>query len=155
MTELEVDPNTGFTKTLNRMGGMTPRLDEYSQEFVPGPTLSFRVDLTTAIDVGPQPDQFSFAILDCSLVEIPTTSPSNALVSVDLDSSSPTIQTFSGSPSGFLNCTGGLGIALATPVVGVVSDSPALLLVLAGVAALVGATPRFIRPETKGRGVLQ
>src|SRR5947209_6545178 len=47
-------------------------LNEFTQQFVPGMSLSFRVTSTTNVDTGGVPDEFSFAILDDTGVEIPT-----------------------------------------------------------------------------------
>ena len=105
-------------------------LNEFFQEFVPGPILSFHVNLSTLVDPGPQPDQYSFAILDCSLIEIPTTSPANALVAVDINQQL-TIQTFRGDPNGVLGCNGAPGIPLPTPRI--VSEPGSLSLSLLGV----------------------
>jgi len=67
---------------------------EYLQGFTPGSSLSFSVSLTTAVDAGGIPDQFSFAILDNTLSEIPTVGMADAFLAVDIDSTSPTIQTY-------------------------------------------------------------
>ena len=56
------------------------------QQFTPGLVLSFDLNLTTIVDPGPQPDQFSFAILDCNLAEIPTQHLSDALLLIDVSS---------------------------------------------------------------------
>ena len=86
-------------------------LNEFFQEFVPGPGLSFHVELTTNVDPGPQPDQFSFAILDCNLVEIPTNGPADALLIVDI-TANPVVRTFSGG-SGRASGCGGAPIPVA------------------------------------------
>jgi hypothetical protein len=105
--------------------------NQFFQEFSPGNTLSFDVNLTEFVDAGPQPDEFTFAILDCSQTEIPTTSPANALVSVDI-TSPLTINSFSGNPSGSLACNGSPGIPLSTPAVVVVPEPAAASLLLLG-----------------------
>jgi hypothetical protein len=61
-------------------------LNEFIQQFTPGPLLTFAVELSTVVELGPQPDQFSFAILDCNLFEIPTMGPADALVIADITS---------------------------------------------------------------------
>ncbi len=65
--------------------------NEFYQQFTPGTSLSFVVDLTD-LDSTP-PDGFAFSILDNSLFSIPTTDPADTLVTVDLGSS-PTINLF-------------------------------------------------------------
>lgn len=73
------------------------------QGFTPGSLLKFDVDLTTAVDAGGTPDQFSFAILDKDLVELGTTDPSgaNTIITVNVDSANPTILQYQSSPPTF------------------------------------------------------
>jgi hypothetical protein len=68
--------------------------NSFSQPFTPGNSLHFRVSLGTNLDPGGTPDQFSFAILDKTGVEIPTTGLGNALVTVDINSPNPVPQSF-------------------------------------------------------------
>jgi hypothetical protein len=56
--------------------------------------LSFRVTLTTQVDGGDTPDQFSFAILDKNNSEIPTHGLGDAFVSVDIDAADPIVNSF-------------------------------------------------------------
>jgi hypothetical protein len=73
--------------------------------FTPGSVLSFAVDMTTNVISGGTPDEFSFSLLEnCPITAIacsnvPTTDPTGAdsLLSINIDSSSPTIQTFASS----------------------------------------------------------
>jgi hypothetical protein len=81
-------------------------LNEFIQEFTPGDTLTFDVGLTTNVDAGPTPDEFSFKILDCTQVEIPTTGLGDKLLLVDINSS-PIIETFASDPSRAPACGGG------------------------------------------------
>lgn len=68
--------------------------NELFQPFTPGDSLTFNVTLTTQIDT-PIPDEFSFAILDSSLSNLPTDAlGTDALVSVNIDSANPTISAF-------------------------------------------------------------
>ena len=123
-------------------------LNEFFQEFAPGTMLSFQVELTTNVDPGPQPDQFSFAILDCTLVEIPTQGPADALVLSDI-TATPTVQTYAGDPSRASECSG-LPVTIALPRI--VSE-PATILLLGGVlAGLWTARGRRRRPGAE-RGV--
>jgi len=69
--------------------------NDFVQDFTPGASLAFTVDLTTNTDAGPTPDLFSFAILDGSGFEIPTTSPIGGFVIVDITGPNPTIQSYS------------------------------------------------------------
>jgi hypothetical protein len=117
---------SGGTITLKDTGF----LNEFTQEFTPGSALHFQVSLTTAVDAGGTPDQFSFAILDKYGNEIPTLGGlGGALITVDLNSNIQP-QAFGADPSG--------GVSIPRPTVAVVPE-PALfgftaLLVLSGVA---------------------
>jgi len=112
-------------------------LNEFFQEFTPGPLLTFTVDLSLNVDAGPQPDQFSFAILDCTLIEIPTRGPADALVLVDI-TGTPVIRTFASDPSRPTGC-GGEPVFLSAPRI----DEPrSLALALAGLLALAVAMRR-------------
>src|SRR5262245_9556052 len=117
--------------------------NQFLQQFRAGTELSFDVRLSTLVDLGPQPDQFSFAILDCARVEIPTTSPANALLSIDINDR-PAIQTFSGTPDGVLACTGAPSILLPAPRVTLIDEpgTPSLL-VLATVLAVLARIQRL------------
>jgi hypothetical protein len=61
----------------------------------PGAALGFDVLLTTNVNT-PNPDVFSFAILDKNLFNIPTTGLGDSLVLVNLDSATPAVQKFGG-----------------------------------------------------------
>jgi MYXO-CTERM domain-containing protein len=67
-------------------------LNELTEGVTPGNTLSFDVNLTTNMDAGGTPDEFSFALLDVN-GNIPTAG-GGFFVIVDLDSATPTVQTF-------------------------------------------------------------
>ena len=125
----------------------------FIQEFMPGTLLSFDVELSTVVDLGPQADQFSFAILDCSGVEIPTMSAADALLAIDLDSPHPIINTYAGDASRSPAC-GAPPLPLDKPKV-VPLPAAALLLVLAlsglGVCTRRG-TPRANLPGLKEPG---
>jgi hypothetical protein len=63
-------------------------LNRYTQVFFPGSKLSFGIDMTTFLNEGDTPDQFSFAILDSTGTEIPTQAlgvlGTDVLVSIDI-----------------------------------------------------------------------
>jgi hypothetical protein len=67
----------------------TQFFNEFTQDFNAGNFLSFRIQLTTNADPGGTPDEFSFAILDSSGFEIPTTGPASEFVGIAIDSDRP------------------------------------------------------------------
>lgn len=87
--------------------------------FTPGSSLSFLLDLTTNVDTGGTPDAFAFSILDSSGSSIPTLDPTTAdtLLTINIDSASPTILTNATDPS--RNTLGGAGppITMNAPTV--------------------------------------
>lgn len=89
------------------------------ETFTPGDTLSFVLDLTTNVDAGGTPDAFAFSILDSSGNPIPTLDPTGAdtLLTIDIDSASPTTLTYATDPSS--NTLGGAGpsITMDAPIV--------------------------------------
>jgi len=89
------------------------------ETFTPGSSLSFLLDLTTNVDTGGTPDAFAFSILDSSASSIPTLDPTTAdtLLTINLDSTSPTILTYATDPR--RNTLGGAGpsITMNAPTV--------------------------------------
>jgi hypothetical protein len=73
--------------------------NQFIQEFTPGNQLDFHLALTTNLDAGGVPDQFTFAILDSSGSELPTESFFNVFVEIDIDSSNPAVLTFASNPT--------------------------------------------------------
>jgi len=69
-------------------------LNEFTQTFAAGEKLKFQLDLTSTFEPGSTPDQFSFALLDKTGAELPSTSPFAALLKVDLNSVKPTVESF-------------------------------------------------------------
>jgi len=90
--------------------------NQFIQPFTPGDLLTFRVSLSTNVDAGGTPDEFSFAILDSSFTEIPTLGGFDSLLVLDVDSANPTPQVFASDTSRFT--AGGGPIALSAPVIG-------------------------------------
>ncbi len=72
----------------------TSFFNTFYQPFVPGSQLTFQVTLTGNY-TAPTPDAFSFAILNGSLLEVPTTGMANELVFVDLKTP-PVISKYQG-----------------------------------------------------------
>jgi hypothetical protein len=78
--------------------------NEFTQEFLPGSSLSFQVASTTNVDASGVPDELSFAILDSTGVEIPTqglaSTGSDVFLDLNIDSStSPSVHSFASDPS--------------------------------------------------------
>jgi len=97
----------GSSVTLN---DSDPLLNDFTQGFTPGSWLSFTVSLSTQVDAGGTPDEFSFAILDNNFFNLPTTSlGTDTFVQVALDSGSPMILTAS-------SLDGSIGAPTVTPV---------------------------------------
>lgn len=100
------------TNPLDTTGGFDPASDlgsqvsitdssffnEFAQFLTPGSVLSFTLDLTTNVDAGGVPDQFSMYIYDPNSNSIDTTADptgGDSLLSISLDSSSnPTTNNF-------------------------------------------------------------
>ncbi|HWZ97696.1 MAG TPA: NF038129 family PEP-CTERM protein [Candidatus Dormibacteraeota bacterium] len=98
----------GAVDTLNSSGGITGNLTSgvtlvdnsflsaFGQLFTAGNTLSFSLDLTSNVDAGSTPDQFSMLILDPSGNPLPNSDPlgfGNLLV-INIDSANPTILNY-------------------------------------------------------------
>jgi hypothetical protein len=98
-------------------------LNEFTQGFTPGTQLQFQLSLTTNVDAGGTPDQFSMAILDSSGAQLPTLSFFDVFVEIDLDSANPAIQTFASDPSRS-TVAGGAPIDLSAPGLTSVSSVP-------------------------------
>ena len=114
--------------------------NELYQPFTPGSTLSFFVSMTTTVT--PTPDAFSFAILDGSLFNIPTTGLGDSLLLVNITRSTLTasdIETFSGvNPPGGPNYSNVTVLALPEPA--------AILQLSVGLAAFT--IGRFLRSSS-------
>ena len=85
-----VTGDLGTTITLND----TSFFNQFIQQFNPGNALSFRVSLSTNVDPGGAPDEFTFAILDSGSTEIPTLGFFDVFVDISIDSSNPVPVSF-------------------------------------------------------------
>jgi|HubBroStandDraft_6_1064221.scaffolds.fasta_scaffold103016_2 hypothetical protein len=89
------NPGNGLASGVS-LNDATNFLNVFAQSFTAGNSLTFVLDLTTSV-VSPNPDQFSFAILDPSGNPIPTSDPTgfDNLMAINLDSASPTTNIYS------------------------------------------------------------
>jgi len=75
-------------------------LNLFGQFLTPGTSLSFTLDLTTNVDAGSTPDQFSMFIYDPTGSPIATTTDPtslNSLLAINIDSTSPTLNNYDSS----------------------------------------------------------
>jgi hypothetical protein len=106
--------------------------NEFTQSFTPGSLLSFQVQITTNLNLSGVPDEFSFAILDSTGTELPTTGPASEFFSLTIDSSNPSLLIYGSSP--------GADFAVPSPVVTQESSVPEPgFLGTAGVVLLLAA----------------
>jgi hypothetical protein len=130
----------------------------FVQSFVPGNTLSFLLNMTTNVDAGPTPDEFIMSILDNTFTPIPTTagSPLSPFLQIDIDSSNPTVETFSSDPTQ-PPAGGGGPISIGQPTVSTVPEPSGAVFYALPVLYFVWATRRRARkrsgPATASRGV--
>ena len=103
-----------------------------TQSFTAGSTLGFDVTLSTHVDPGGTPDEFSLAILDGNGNEISTTGWGDPLIVVDIDSSQPTIQTFAGT-----GAYGAMPAPATGPVISPVPEPATAGLFVAGLVMLL------------------
>jgi len=101
-----------------------------TQSFSVGRSLGFDVTLTTQVDPGGTPDEFSFALIDGSGNLVTTTALGNALLVVDIDGATPAVQTFAGTGD-----YAGLGV----PQIGQVGVVPE-----PGLPSMLGAGAAFL-----------
>ena len=111
--------------------------NELFQSFTPGNLLTFDVALTGNADIGPTPDQFSFAILDNTLAEIPTTGTAGAFLTADINPQGTHLQTFAGA---------GAYSAIRAPAITTSATPEPGLLSLLGAGIIAGV---FVRRHRK------
>jgi hypothetical protein len=73
-------------------------LNEATQEFMPGGTLSFIVAFSNNPDAGITPDEFSFAILDGLDNELQTLGPTGGFLVIDQDAGGPIVNSYASDP---------------------------------------------------------
>lgn len=98
--------------------------NEVYQQFTPGSTLQFQLNLTTNVDAGGTPDEFTFAILwGSSLFDIPTINPNGAFLTVDI-TNPLTITSSASDPTQPLGTDS--GVTIAAPSINPQSQSSAV-----------------------------
>jgi hypothetical protein len=127
-------------------------LNSFIQEFAAGSLLTMRLTLTTEVDPGPTPDQFSFAILDNTGFEIPTQGlggvGTDVFLLIDINSANPATQIFGTDTSRF-PFGGGDPIDMAAPDVSTPIPEPATWVLVLIALASVGIF-RKVRPPRGG-----
>jgi hypothetical protein len=128
------DLTSGVTLTDNSF------FNQFIQSFTPGSALAFQLFLSTNIDGGGTPDQFSFAILDKTGTELPTLAPGffDVFVQIDIDSANLLVRTF-GADTNRIPAGGGSAINIAASVATPAVPEPSTILLFPGslVALLV------------------
>jgi len=95
---------TGVSGSLSDKVTMTDNdpVGSFEQLFTPGGMLSFQIETSTNVDDGGIFDLFRFGITDSSYNYIPTTADDGwALLSLTLDSNSPTVATYGTDPGSY------------------------------------------------------
>lgn len=110
-------------------------LNIFASSFTPGSLLSFNFGLTTNVDAGGTPDQLSLALLqsDGNVVTTEDQSGANSLLTVNIDSANPAINTFASELT-------------PAPIVtqsAAVPEPPGLLLLAIGLGAAVWSTRKM------------
>jgi PEP-CTERM motif len=118
-------------------------LNALAQSFNPGSLLTFQLQMSTNVDAGGTPDEFSFSILDSTGTQIPTTGFVDAFLIVDVDSSNPTPQTFSSDPTR-APAGGGGGITISAPQTTLATPEPGTFILL-GIGLAFQISRRFAR----------
>ena len=135
-------PNSGnasgslsSTVLLSTSGGSF--FNEFSQFFIPGPILTFQLDLTNNPQSGGAPDEFSFQLIDKTGHGLTTTDPSgsNSLFLIDLTGSPLTPLIFTANAEGFTTTP---AIVQSTP-----EPSTASFLLLAGALLVFSGSKLF------------
>ena len=129
----------------------TDLLNDFAQTFAPGNELNFDATLTNHADTGGTPDEFTFAILDNTGIELPTLGlagvGSDVFLLTDLTGDPLTLQTFasddSQAPAG-----GGNPLTIAAPVTAAVPE-PGSVALLASLMA--GSGGWFLRRRALSR----
>ena len=111
--------------------------NQFIQPFTPSNQLGFRLTLSTNVEAGGVPDQFTFAILDSSGVELPTlASFFDVFVQIDIDAANPFVQTF-GTDTSRMPAAGGVPLDIAAPTATAVAAVPEPMSLLLPASALV------------------
>ena len=119
-------------------------VNSFTQEFTAGALLQFVLNITQNPDAGPIPDEFTFAILDSTGVEIPTLGWFDTLLLTDI-TGVDNLQLSGTDPTRSPNA-GGAAILMGAPQIeSAVPEPAAALLLPAGLAALALLRSRFAK----------
>jgi hypothetical protein len=144
-------PIGGASGNLDSLVSITDNgfVNEFTQQFNPGDTLSFHVNLMTTNVDSPIPDAFSFSILDRSFAPIPTTNFADAFLFVNINSANLTVadlrnSIFAGDPTR-PPLAGGDVISIGKPQVpGVPETGLSISILLIGLGAVWCFRWRFL-----------
>jgi hypothetical protein len=108
----------------------------FAETFSAGSSLSFLLNLTTNVDAGGTPDQFSISIVNPSGSFLSPSDPlTGNLLAINLDSASPSVSTFSSL------------VNVSTPGPVNTPEPATILLLAAGLAAIALSTKRRTTPS--------
>ncbi len=113
----------------------------FTQQFNPGSLLKFRLQVSTNVDAGGTPDEFSFSILDNTLTELPTLGFFDVFVVLDIDSPNPVPQSFDSDPSR-PPAGGGSGITMSASQLALATPEPSSFILLGIGLALISRRVR-------------
>ena len=123
----------------------TDFLNDFAQTFAPGNELDFDVTLTNNADAGGTPDEFTFAILDNTGLELPTLGlagvGSDVFLLTDLTGDPLALQTFASDDSQ-IPAGGGNPLTIAAPVAAAVPEPGSVALLASLIAGSGGLFAR-------------